>query len=168
SLYRARLNEIKPSNKFYYLIVYSFLIETLKMLSRYILIDNEINDQRLRNLIDKLATSKSEKTETIVYDLVKWMYYFAQDLPEIGGKAKSQEIILYKKRINILKEIQLSRNELEMDYDYEGRGNKNSEVFYFDYSFLDSPIFKDYLFLLDDNSLFEINWLGLSSGHKAY
>lgn len=168
STYRSRLNDIKSNNKFYYLIVYSFFLETLKNLRNSNLNTRDSANHYLQEFISNTGLYKNERTEGMVNDMIKWMEYISNEISKDVYSSKSEDSILFKNQLILLKKIQDSEEKIEVGYDYEGRGNKNTETFYFDYNYINYSHFKDYLDLIDKNTLFEINWLGISSGHKAY
>lgn len=167
-MYKSRLKEIKSNNKFYFLLVYSFFEETLRNLSNYRNLD-DTKDYYLNEFIQFTGLYKNERTETMVEDIVKWMRYIAERIiTTYKDRKDTKEIILFNKQLDMLLKIKDSIKEIDFEYKAEGLRHRNTEYFLFDYNSKANEIIFKYLGLFEQSRMFEINWLGISSGHKAY
>jgi len=75
----------------------------------------------------------------------------------------------FHRLLSFARELDNLLDNMSYDYVVEGARTRETEYFTFDYS---SPIFKrfavEFIESLDSSPYFDMDWIGLSSGHKAY
>ncbi|MEH6706017.1 MAG: AAA family ATPase [Galbibacter orientalis] len=168
SQFRSRLRDIIPEKKFYYLLVFAFFNETLKNLSKYkfaeITIENYLKEFSLEG-----GFQLKPRTEETIEHLLKWMRILYENLPFITKDKQEKEIKMFKDQVQLLMSLRYPYDSILIDYDSEGMGRGSVEYFVFDYDEMyKRTSLSNFVMLLEDSSMFSINWLGISSGHKAY
>jgi len=167
STFRSRINEIKVNNKLYYILVYSLYQETLKQINRLERIDK---DRFIAEFKSKTGFYKNAGTDEMIHDMVAWMKYIA-DRIELKIKEHSnhkENIFVFREQLDSLENLKNLIQNVEIDNNNEGRGARYSETFVFDFNKKNSSLIVKLATLIEDNKMFEISWLGISSGHKAY
>lgn len=165
---RRRLNGIKPKTRFYYSLVLSVFQETLLNLN-YISLQRE-PQYYLKNFLSIYDDIKNNSTEIIIREIFNWMYFLAQEQNQF------QKISNYKfsskhnfiERLEILEKIYSLLNEINIFYESEGIRNQKTELFSFKFERNSKTPFLKYFIQLNVFRNFDVNWKGISSGHKAY
>lgn len=177
-IFRDRIREIRPENKFVHLLRFGFFFELFhnyNRRSRYRQNENKIQFQNIEQFIPSLFNLR---TEEISEKLIEFLEIELLNTPpeqmtlfmerEEKSTADSQLSRLMK-QIEFLKNLKFSISNLKMDYNTEGARNRGLEYFTFNYKSNQSKSFiNEYVALFGQINDFSINWLGISSGHKAY
>ncbi|WP_428740880.1 AAA family ATPase [Tenacibaculum sp.] len=168
-LYKNRLRDIKSNKKFYYNVVYAFFEETIKNLSIISNLDNK-NEYYLDEFFIETKRYKGESTQSMTDSMLKWMQYISDRLKNYNkvNYREKKELISFEKRLNIFFEIRNHLIEVDFEYKIEGTRNRSFEYFLFDYSPKTKDVVVKYIELFENSKMFDVNWLGISSGHKAY
>ncbi|MDD2357018.1 MAG: AAA family ATPase [Thiovulaceae bacterium] len=169
--FRDRMRDASIHNKFVYLIIYGFFMDTMQHHFRYNQFKNE--NQDVLNFIESLLNIRS--TEEVSHKIIAFLDSESQKLSRneqsifdiSSHKDTSLEII--SQQVNLLIELKESFKKYDLEYDTEGARDKSLEYFVFDYgSHSIKPFLNKMVDLFEDSNIFDINWLGISSGHKAY
>ena len=76
---------------------------------------------------------------------------------------------LIKKQIEFIKDIKFFVNQINLEYSSEGARNRGLDNFIFDYKTNSSKThINEFITLFEHSNFIDVNWLGISSGHKAY
>lgn len=178
-LFRDRIRDIKAENKFIHLLRFGFFFEIFNNYSRRSrLSSNEPKFifENISNFLTELENTRS--TEEITENLINYldhevskstleqMSLFMETESESRIDEKSKKI---KSQIEFIKNIKHSTSNMSIEYNAEGARNRSLEYFTFNYEKKPSKEFiNDFIRLFSDTTIFDINWLGISSGHKAY
>jgi predicted ATPase len=179
TIFRDRIRSIKPENKFIHLFRFGFFFEFFNNYSRrgikrteeprYLF---ENISQVISNLIELRSTE--EITENLIIYLEKELSFFTREklsqLLEIDIKNRSYSSIedIYS-QIDFVKSLKYSIGSMNIEYSSEGSRNRELEYFTFNFNPSASKDFiNKFIKLFAYNSFFNINWMGISSGHKAY
>ncbi|AWW00450.1 AAA family ATPase [Arcticibacterium luteifluviistationis] len=174
-IFRDRLRNIRPENKFIHLLRFGYFFEIYNIYSRRN--RNRENADRVifRDFEQFIRSLFSLKTEDISEKLIDFLYneFSNMDLeqPSIISERQKLESEFERilKQIDFLKKLKITVSELNIEYSSEGARSRGIEYFIFNYKSAYSKIFiNDYITLFGQNSVFDINWIGISSGHKAY
>ncbi|MCA1919045.1 MAG: ATP-binding protein [Flavobacterium piscis] len=175
-LFKMRLREIRPENKFIHLTRFGFFFEIFYKYSRNRRYEDDpyIRFQNIGEFIQNLSNLRTEEiSETL-------LEYLRQ---EISNMTHQQLTLLFDenesdienqfekifKQINFLQELKNNLSYIEFEYSSEGIRNRGLEYFIFDFQSKKSKNFiNEFVNNFGPNSFFDINWLGISSGHKAY
>lgn len=168
-LYKNRLKDIKSNKKFYYNVVYAFFEETIKNLSIISHLDNK-NEYYLDEFFRDTKLYKGESTQSMTDSMLRWMNYINDRLENFDkvNYREKKELTSFRERLKILFEIRNHLVEVDFEYKIEGTRNRSLEYFLFDYSPKTKDIVVKYIELFENSKMFDVNWLGISSGHKAY
>ena len=153
SFFRNRLREISVNNKFMYTVVYSFFIKVIEDNYKYY-----DKDPYLTDVLNKFLYDDFISTDEIIIEIIKYIEQMMKDNFNFINKGR---IILFLEKYR-----EFSRKYL-LEHNTEGSRDKSFEYFIFDYK-LNEDFLNEAIDILQDNSFFNIEWLGLSSGHKAY
>lgn len=160
---KNRLKEIKPESKFYYLLVYSFFVESFRAFSAF----SSEKDFFINN--NPITSNyRDDRTEAIIENIFLWMENLRENIPNFYDIKLKRDIDLFKSQVDFLKEIKLFKDDLNLEYGQEGSRNRNIEYYNFYFREKRESIIIRNLGLFDQSRMFDINWLGISSGHKAY
>lgn len=150
--YRNRLRDISINNKFMYLVIYSFFIKVIKSNYRHY-----ENDEYLTYIL-KTSMETHRSTDSVSIEMIK---YIREMMRIDSNYIDKNKVITF---IDNLKDF--SKNYI-LEHNTEGSRDKSFEYFIFDYN-QNKDFLADAVEILQDNSFFDIEWLGISSGHKAY
>jgi len=177
-LFRSRLREIKRGSKFTHLMRLGFFFEVLYNFARK---NRDKNDQLInhhKNLELFISSLANLKTEEISEGLIDFLETEFSTLPaeqlsllmEIEEvKDSSGDGDKLPEQIAFLRKLKHSSSELLIEHNSEGIRNRGREYFTFDYKSEYAKSFvNEYISLFGQLDIFEINWVGISSGHKAY
>lgn len=179
SLFRDRLREIKPENKFIHLFKFGYFFEVIHQYSRknlYNIADikkHKIWTFKLGTFIDTLAALNTEEISERLIDFVelecKSLNLIQPDLFKDNGSDIANVGLNLNKEIEFIRNLKNSLNSLQLDYNSEGSRNRGLEYFTFTYNSVKAKkLVSDFISLFGQNNIFNIDWLGISSGHKAY
>ena len=176
---RDRLREIRPENKFIHLLRLGYFFEVYNNQSRRsryrgdsFKVHFEDNLEQLIPLISNLKTD--DISEGLINFLeIEFLNMPPEEIKLFFGHEEKIDPTLHldrvMKQIDFLKNLKHNIGDLEVEYDTEGARNRGLEYFTFSYKTKDSKYFiNEYITLFGQSSVFEINWIGISSGHKAY
>ncbi|MBE8723400.1 AAA family ATPase [Flavobacterium hungaricum] len=166
--FRSRINDIKVNNKLYYILVYSLYQETLKQLNR---LEKNEKDKYIEEFGRITDFYKNSTTDEMIHDMLLWMEYIAEKIEFRVKQNYSDEkadTFVFKEHLRTLIDIKNLIQEIEIDNDNEGRGARFSETFIFDFNPQNSRLVEKLAIFVENSRMFEISWLGISSGHKAY
>lgn len=176
--FRQRTRDIKPENRFVPIIRFSFFFEMLNSLISNRGTDTESTSQILMDFQNSFGDYQEKRTEEIALEFIKWLdfkmnEYSIEEFSNFsGGTSYSNGNYDTKKvrdKFDFIKDLNTLIKGISLEYESEGSRNRGLEYFSFDFNLDSSRIFiSKYIGLFERNSLFDINWLGISSGHKAY
>lgn len=176
--FRDRVRDISSGNKFPMLFKFGYFFEM------YILYQKQAQSSEkgrsrflkgLERLFDELNEIRStdEISERLIDYLVETF-----DAPEFKpsenqSAVKNREgtigLIAFNEQINFIRQLKELIGNLRFDYYSEGLRARNIEYFTFDYRSKGAKKFiSDFTTLFGRAELFDIDWMGISSGHKAY
>ncbi|WP_431167237.1 AAA family ATPase [Tenacibaculum halocynthiae] len=163
---RQRLKDISKQNKFYYYVVYTFYLDSVKLLMRYnFTIIKDLNDT-INSYNQILKNYEKLKTEHIFEELVSWLKNIISLKHRFIDVKYVKEVQKLEPKLELISKLKESRKKISLDLLNEGSRNRYSESFVFNND-NSSNIIKDNIKLFGE-SAFTVNWLGISSGHKAY
>lgn len=165
--YKNRISDFKDIERLYSSLIYSLIIEVISILN------SNSKKRKLKNdLIPDLLNIQKDSRYTRVDDFIskyeEWLMYSTEDLINFKGNSIDGDL---EELVNKIKNLINARdylNNQDVASFSEGRGARTTEYFRFQYR----PQFKSenikYLSFFEQSSFFNINWTGISSGHKAY
>lgn len=174
SSFQKRTSDLKSSNKFFfYVVVYTFFVETLRFLniSKSKEEDKDSVLYKLNELFENLGFSENnlKRTDIIVNSLIEWMIYtLDKELSYIKGKRLENELVELLKNIRILKSLEEYIISINIEVITEGTRSRKSTSFVIDSIRLKKGDNKSFFELFQNSRMFSIDWVGISSGHKAY
>lgn len=168
---RSRLRDIKEKNRFFLLIKYGFLIKLVDIVAE------NANELDLEDLF--FALEMSNRTEKSIDAGIDWLYNTYRNYSELFLSSVQRDRSLKKwqkkdhnffdSRFHFIKELDFNYKELTIEYNKEGKRNKSIEYFNLNFeTSLSRKFISKFNELFSYDSFFEINWVGISSGHKAY
>ncbi len=177
-IFRDRLREIRPENKFIHLLRFGYFFEMYNNYSRRSRYSENSFRIQFANLEQFIPFLFNLRTEEISEKLIDFLDSEFSNMPreqltlflEINEKKESEsQFEKIRKQIDFLKRLKISASELNIEYNAEGARNRGLEYFTFNYKSRYSKGFiNEYVTLFGQSSVFDINWIGISSGHKAY
>lgn len=165
---KSRLKDIKSQNKFYYLVVYSFVMDTYRLFSGNYSVNSKYDQKEfiLKNPVPQ--NYKEMRTEKIIEELLIWMEDIYKTPPTLNGLKYEKEFNFFKKQFEFLNDYKNQSEKIEFEYLEEGSRNRLSESFVFNFHDPNYKFILKNLNLFENSGMFDIDWLGISSGHKAY
>lgn len=177
-MFRDRLREIRPENKFIHLLRFGYFFEMYNNYSRRSRYKENLFRVQFSNLEQFITSLFNLRTEDISEKLIDYLDAEFSNMPreqltlflERDEKKESEsQFEKIRKQIEFLKKLKISASELNIEYNSEGARNRGLEYFTFNYKSRYSKGFiNEYITLFGQSSVFDINWIGISSGHKAY
>lgn len=171
---RNRLSDIAKENKFILTTKISIFLEVYSSK----LITESVG---YKNISEEIQTtfkdSSRSSTVNIIDNLLKILAKHIETptqvdkKPSRGRKAKSLSLNKYdiERLLDIALKEEFFSKKIQYEYSTEGARLKFSEHFVFDYTNKEFKQFAEKLFFYFESSkYFEIDWIGISSGHKAY
>jgi predicted ATPase len=175
---RDRLREIRPDKKFIHLFRIGFFFETLNNLYAHRNLkqpNNLYSSTLLNNFINSLLKLRTEEiSEKMIFFLKEEFMNlnFQEQLQLFDSKQRNNRnppSERFLKQIEFLLKLKSTLSDLKLEHHTEGSRNRSIEYFTFGYNSKPSKKFiSDFIHLFGHSRVFEINWLGISSGHKAY
>ncbi|CAA9203277.1 hypothetical protein FLACOL7796_04676 [Flavobacterium collinsii] len=177
--FKDRTRDLKESSKFVILLKYGFFLEIYPKLSRETIIRFDSDGEFSKELgsifsDDKLYGFSTDEVSDILLDFIeKQVERYGYDENFVPTEHSSKELYnrldLIRKQIYFIRELKYQISELELSYSAEGIRGRNTENFIFNYkSDFTNSFVNQFISLFEDCSFLDINWLGISSGHKAY
>jgi hypothetical protein len=177
-LSRDRLREIKPDSKFVFLLRFGYFFEMYHNYYKQGSGRQNSSIIQFTDLENFISSLFNLRTEEISEKLIDYLEIQLSNIPAVQltpllkskKKNKSENPLeKIKKQIKFLKDLKSIISELNIEYDTEGSRSREVEYFTFDYKPSYSKEFtNEYISLFDQFNAFDINWIGISSGHKAY
>ncbi len=167
--FRRRLRGIKPKTRFYYLVVFALFQETLSNISFTKLREDSSVEFYVEEFIKETKLYKNESTESMIKDILNWMQYIWDRLDRyVDSSSQRKETDRFREQLRMLENLRYVLDDLELEFETEGKRSKTTELFSFKFNKRKNNALLKYLALVEKNSFFDINWQGISSGHKAY
>ncbi|WP_111308883.1 AAA family ATPase [Confluentibacter sediminis] len=165
--FRKRLRGLVEQSRLYYLIIFAFLKETISNLS-HINFNKDIDTSKivgefLNNLYDYDIRSTNDIAQNmlICLDSLTDNFSFLQDI------TKKNESKRFKNQLEVLHILKNEIFNLDIRFETEGQRGKITELFSFNFDERADKVLRS-LAILDNSMYFNVDWLGISSGHKAY
>lgn len=178
-LMRSRIKELTLQKKLLPILRLGIFLDIYTALPMSVIQNG--NDKSLtKRVFDYLQLAKSESTTTdeISRSLLEQLENFLPieyNDPNAPPSLKRTHLSVKRRKHNFNKLLNFARDldqllsNVKYGYVVEGSRSQESEYFTFDYS---DPIFKkfaiEFIESIDISLYFEMDWIGLSSGHKAY
>lgn len=175
--FRERIRDITSKNKFSILFKFGFFFETLALVGRYL--RKTWGEElpiftHLDRLFDELEEIRS--TEEICDRLISYLVeYFPADVLNKGGEVEISEsgqlsyLGRFQEKIIFIQNLKSYASELDLEFVSEGARSTSLEYFAFSFqSGISRRFILEYTRLFDKSGIFDIDWLGISSGSKAY
>jgi len=176
-IFRHRVRDIKPENKFIHLFRFGYFFELINSFLR-----SSIRQNDSRPFFENLNVflSDLESTRTTEEISEKLIYYLEEEISKLTPEQMTyfdekgrgnviEKLDIIKSQLEFIKRIKRSIDNLNLEYNFEGARNRTLEYFTFKYDSKFSKNFiNEYIRLFAESIFFEVNWLGISSGHKAY
>jgi hypothetical protein len=178
SNFRERVRDITVANKFAAMFKFGYFFEMYifyERISRARGSEATKFLKGLENLFIELAKVRS--TEEISERLIDYLdgtfqpaEFKVSDKPSAAKQREGQiGLVSFKEQIKFIRNLRESISDLKLEYYSEGLRAKNIEYFTFDYRSKGARRFiSEYTDLFGKAELFDIDWVGISSGHKAY
>lgn len=181
-LVRDTSKEMPPDMRFVQIITYGFFLTFIRQQMPRRMSWTRNTNEHQSPILDKLrilADSLKRNKESIPELLIGFIEQAAELLDEYNkhysaGTAQMKlievEIVStpkLKKQLNYLKDLKIRFSNAIPEYRSEGI-RRSIEYFAFDYSNKNRNRVNQFFTLFEDNNYIEINWIGISSGHKAY
>lgn len=176
--FRDRLREIRPENKFIHLLRFGYFFEVYTNYSRRGSFSINLFHFQFADFGGFISSLFNLRTEDISEKLIDFLDAEFSSKPseqltlflEKEEKKESEsQFEKIRKQIEFLKKLRISASEINIEYNVEGSRNRGLEYFTFNYKSHQSKAFiNEYISLFGQSSVFDINWIGISSGHKAY
>jgi len=148
-----RLNSITYKNRFILLRQYFCCHNILFVLSKFHDYEIFLNDfNRLNDL----------KTEDVIQELIDET---KKILKKVNTDKDYKEL---DKQIEFIESLKDEMKDIEIKYTREGKRKRVVGYYTFSINKKSISFIKKYTTLFSDKHIFELNWLGISSGHKAY
>jgi ABC-type dipeptide/oligopeptide/nickel transport system ATPase component len=175
--FRDRIRDINVVNKFVALFKFGFFFEFYVFYQKKQKSENRIFSfvKNLTALFNEIENIRS--TEEIGDRLIEYLEenFSLSDLKS-DRLSKIEEIedgtigaTTFQAQVTFLKSLRRTVSSLDLEYHSEGQRAKSIEYFTFNYQSKGSRKFiSDFTSLFGKMELFDLDWMGISSGHKAY
>lgn len=177
-IFKDRLREIRPENKFNHLLRFGYFFEMYNNFSRRSRYFEKPFNIQFENIDEFLLSLLNLRTDDISERLIEYLDQEYKNMPPIQlnlfleheeKRETESEFDQIRKRIDFLRSIKVSTKELDIEYSAEGLRNKGLEYFTLNYqSRYEKEFISEFVSLFGKSNIFDINWIGISSGHKAY
>lgn len=183
SFFRIRLKELIDHNKFIQAIKYGFFLDIYdKIIRDYGGKGEFLNDliEDFQQFIERLSINKytDEITDELIFFIEERIRYLEnQSKFDLFGFYRDDEIVnsqnnkkpLIIEQLEFIKNIKNLFSNLIIKDTRETSRNRISENFIIDYSDRESiEIINEFMRLFESCNYVDVNWLGISSGQKAY
>ncbi len=164
--FRKRLRGVKEQSRLYYLIVFAFFKEAI---SNFRFIDlNKNANKLLESFFNKVYDFEIRSTSSVVDEMLIWLHNLSNDFNNIQIITRRNEASRYRDQLELLNDLKDVIYDLDIKFETEGQRGKLTELFSFDfYSKRGRRMLKS-LSIIESSLYFNVDWLGISSGHKAY
>lgn len=163
---RKRLRGIKEKNRLFYLIVFAFFKETASNL-RIINFKKGHNPSTiLRSFFSTIQDHRS--TEDLVNEIILWLLKLRPIIQVLQSISRKNPVVKLLNLLNIIDELRFVLFEIDTTFETEGRRSKLTELYSFNFHENQFDQILKILLILEKNTYFRVDWLGISSGHKAY
>lgn len=183
SFFKSRIKELIDHNKFIQAIKYGFFFDIYEKIIRDYGRKGNFRNELIYKFNDFISTIElSGYTEDFTEDLILFfenniqgLYqenqfdlfnFYSEEEFSLGNNQKQPLII---EQLNFIKRMKIDFSILDIESSNDNGRNRIGENFIVDYSTKKSiKILNDFVRLFESNSFIDVNWLGISSGHKAY
>lgn len=176
--FRDRVRDISSGNKFPILFKFGYFFEMYVFYQKQARSSQGKKSPFLEGL-EELFTEieKIRSTDEISDRLIDYLVetFVAPELKLVEASVRFKyrdegvEPVAFKDQINFIRQLKEAISSLGFEYHSEGLRSKNLEFFTFDYQSKGAKKFiLDFTTLFGRSELFDIDWMGISSGHKAY
>lgn len=170
TLMRSRIKDLTPKNKLAQIIKLGIFLD---IYTSFLFPEESKNDENsLPNILFRFVDfckTNSEGTDRITSKLINIIDDFLQKQNTNTSAKKVRKKDHLINAIKIVDDIIKNLGSLQYAYKNEGSRQQELEIFTFDCNQSQFDIFADNAFdYLNASPRFEIDWLGISSGHKAY
>lgn len=176
--YRQRIRKIIPENRLKHYLAYQFFLDHISNILLRNRSSNEINlnnsDLFITNLNSFLDTIINYKTEEIPIELINFIEKTFEGVENIlydnSSIYNNLDIDLSQKFKTSILNIRTLIEKIDLlDVEYNSEGRRSFDNYIVNFNI---PIAKKLINIIasefDDSSGININWFGISSGHKAY
>lgn len=164
---QQRFKGISLQNKFYYHAVFALYIETISLLLDY----NFTIHKDLRNYIkgcnEEIVNYESLKTEELFQELLVCLEKMITSKHWFIDINYLKKVEVLMSKLEFLNKLKNQKGGMALESSEEGARNRYTESFIFNYADKSGRFIIDHIELFEESS-FKVNWLGISSGHKAY
>jgi hypothetical protein len=171
---------LKPSKqKLYYFMLFTIVIEIINQIRDFdgenFLLDESIKTQTngLLDDIEKIKNTYKNKLDIantwkewcnrIIHESYK--EYFKDS---VKNKRQYKELQALQENIELLEKYEEFLKFKDLKFSTEGSRNRKTESYILDFKESNNRLDENFYNLMDSSSRFKLDWLGLSSGHKAY
>lgn len=176
--FRQRIRDIKPENRFVPTVRFSFFFEMLSSLIGNKRYEENFVTNILEDFQITIGNYQDKRTEDIAIDFITWIglkmeQYSIEEFSNFSGETSSSSSDYNSQKVRekfeFIKNLNTFIKDISLEYEAEGSRNRGLEYFSFNFNRDSSKAFiTKYIGLFERNTLFEINWLGISSGHRPY
>ncbi|MGG7606625.1 AAA family ATPase [Massilia sp. BKSP1R2A-1] len=178
SSFRERVRDITVGNKFVAMFKFGYFFEMYIYYERISRSKGQKASKFLKGLQNLfLELEKIRSTEEISERLIDYLIQTFQPAEfQVSDKTAAMRyregqigLVAFEEQIKFIRRLKESISELQLEYYSEGLRAKNIEYFTFDYRSKGARRFiSEYTELFGKAELFDVDWVGISSGHKAY
>lgn len=174
SFIKKRLSDLKPDKRFLYSIRFGFFFEFVEHYirdsNRYYRrdFDHEVYDKFSIKLNEFLKKQFDNRTEELSENVLHFIYdiQYSKNNEQLFPDSLNED---FEEKIKFLLKLRDLLSEIPIEYYIEGLRSNSYENFVFDYhSNKSSKLVNDFIKFFDRETFYDINWIGISSGHKAY
>lgn len=178
--FRDRTRDLKESSKFMILLKYGYFLEIYQKILRttrhqFDEDNNFLNDFALFFDGYELYKYGTDEVSDKLLDFVEKEVerFGSHESSPFEDKYRSKDMLngleLIRKQIQFIRDWKYKVSDLVPMNSTEGVRGRNTENFIFKYTTnFNRSFVNDFISLFEDCSFLDINWLGISSGHKAY
>lgn len=164
--FKRRLKVLTSQRKLFYSLVFSIFQETLFSIDT-----REISLDRGHDwFLDKFLEYNNHErlsTEKIVRNMFDWMKLVVENRSQFQNISNLRKPDLTV-RLELLEKIRDIIEHIDIEYESEGIRNKRTDLYSINFRRNSKNSFLKFLIQLNVLRDFDINWKGISSGHKAY
>jgi predicted ATPase len=180
--FRERIRDISDQNKFIYLLRYGFFFEIFQRYyrkGRYDGVEFKTSIENLNTFIGSLISMRT--TDEITEKMIDFLEFELIQTPEQielfrerdGDFNFESKYEKFRNQIEFIRKLKFTVKELNKDLEIsnvvEGSRNRGLDYFILSYKSPKAKKFiNEYINLFERSYIFDVNWLGISSGHKAY
>lgn len=176
--FRERIRDISSGNKFPILFKFGYFCEMYIFYQRQATVSRNGNARFLKGLHRFFTEIEAVKsTEEISERLIDYLEATFEEPEQDSLENRSAtrdsdgviDLLAFHDQVRFMRQLKDVMGSLQFEYYSEGLRARNVEYFTFDYQSRGAKRFiSEFTALFGRAELFEIDWMGISSGHKAY